>query len=70
VIAFNTWKGEGIPPAPPNALGLRYFTIVLPDADTLKTVIARVQAAGLPIEQIPEGTLVRDPSQISIILTR
>ncbi len=69
VIAFNTWKGVGVPPAPADALGMRYFTIVLPDAAELQRVIERVQAAGLPIEQTAEGVLVRDPSQISIILT-
>ena len=69
VIAFNTWKGEGIPPASAKALGLRYFTIVLPNADELQRAIAQIQAAGLPIEQGPEGIWVRDPSQISLVLT-
>jgi catechol 2,3-dioxygenase len=69
VIAWNTWKGEGAPPAPANALGMRYFTVVLPDADALQRVVERVQAAGLPTEQTPDGVLVRDPSQISLILT-
>lgn len=69
VVAWNTWKGSGIPPAPPNALGMRYFTIVLPDANELQRVVGRVQAAAIPTEQTPEGLLVRDPSQISLILT-
>lgn len=69
VIAFNTWKGEGAPPAPPNALGMRHFTVVLPDAAELARVVERVQAAGIATEQTPDGTLVRDPSQISLILT-
>lgn len=69
VIAFNTWKGEGIPPAPADALGLQYFTIVLPDANELKRAVERVQAAGIPVQQVPEGVLVRDPSYIRMILT-
>jgi catechol 2,3-dioxygenase len=69
VIAWNTWKGEGAPPAPANALGMRYFTIVLPNAGELQRVVERVQAAGLPADPTPEGILVRDPSQISMILT-
>jgi catechol 2,3-dioxygenase len=69
VIAFNTWKGIGIPPAPANVLGLRYFTIVLPNATELNDVVERVQAAGLPTEQTSAGILVRDPSQIAMILT-
>jgi catechol 2,3-dioxygenase len=69
VIAFNTWKGTGIPPAPADALGMRHFTVVLPDADELERVVVRVQAAGSPAEQTAEGIRVRDPSQISLILT-
>lgn len=69
VIAFNTWKGTGIPPAPANALGMRYFTVVLPEAGELQRVVERLQAAHVPTEQAPEGILVRDPSQISLILT-
>jgi catechol 2,3-dioxygenase len=69
VIAFNTWKGEGIPPAPAHALGLRYFTIVLPTAGALERLIEHVQAAGVPTERTPEGVLVHDPAHINIILT-
>ncbi len=69
VVAFNTWKGEGIPPAPADALGMQYFTIVLPDADELQRVIERVQVAGLSTEATSQGILVRDPSQLRVILT-
>jgi catechol 2,3-dioxygenase len=69
VIAFNTWKGAGLPPAPANILGMRYFTLVLPDEGELQRVVERLQAAGLPAEPTPEGILVRDPSQINVILT-
>lgn len=69
VIAYNTWKGSDLPPAPPDALGMRYFTIVLPSADELLRVLERVRAAGLPVEQMPEGALLRDPSHICLILT-
>ncbi len=69
VVAFNTWKGEGAPPAPAGALGMQHFTIVLPDAGELQKVVERVTAAGLPTEQVADGTLVRDPSQINILLT-
>ncbi|OGO38685.1 MAG: hypothetical protein A2W35_07110 [Chloroflexi bacterium RBG_16_57_11] len=69
VIAFNTWKGTGIPPAPADALGMRYFTIVMPTAGELQHVVDRIRAAGIPTVQTPQGILVRDPSQINIILT-
>lgn len=69
VIAWNTWKGTGIPPAPAHALGMRYFTLVLPNAGELQRVVERVHAAGYPTEQTAEGLLVRDPSHIDVILT-
>jgi catechol 2,3-dioxygenase len=69
VVAFNTWKGNAAPPAPADALGIRYFTIVLPNAAELQNVVDRIRAAGLPSEQTPDGLLVRDPSQISVMLT-
>src|SRR6266849_5023635 len=69
VIAWNTWKGTGIPPAPAHALGMRYFTIVLPNAGELQRIVERVQAAGLLTEPMLDGMLVRDPSKLSMLLT-
>jgi catechol 2,3-dioxygenase len=70
VVAFNTWKGEDAPPAPPDALGIRYFTVVLTSSTEFEEMADRVQSAGLSIEQTPDGLLVRDPSNISILLTQ
>jgi catechol 2,3-dioxygenase len=67
-VGFNTWVGEGAPPPPADALGLRYFTVVLPDAQALEAVLGRVEAAGLPTLEIDGGTLVRDPSQNGVLL--
>lgn len=69
VVAFNTWKGDGAPPAPADALGLNYYTVVLPNAEELQRTVERVRAAGLATEQTPAGLAVRDPSQIRIVLT-
>jgi catechol 2,3-dioxygenase len=69
VIAFNTWKGEGTPPPPPDTLGIRYFTIVLPDPTELDRVLARIKQAGLTPEPTGQGMLVHDPSHIAVVLT-
>jgi len=69
IIAVNTWKGVGIPPAPKDALGIRYFTIELPDSIELGRVLERVRGAGINTEEVEEGILVRDPSSINVILT-
>jgi catechol 2,3-dioxygenase len=68
-IGFNTWVGEGAPPPPPGALGLRYFTVALPDEEALGSVVQRVQQAGLATTQANGGVLVRDPSQNGVLLS-
>lgn len=67
-VGLNTWQGEDAPPPPDNAAGLRYFTVELPTQAALDPVLERVRRAGLPIEQTPDGMLVRDPSQNAVIL--
>lgn len=68
-IGMNTWQGEGAPPPPADALGLRHFTVELPDQSALNEVIARVEKAGLPANQTEDGLLLYDPSQNGVILT-
>jgi catechol 2,3-dioxygenase len=68
-VGLNTWKGEGAPPAPADALGLRHFQVLLPNQAELDRVLSRVQQHGLPTEQTDEGVLVRDPSQNGVLLS-
>jgi catechol 2,3-dioxygenase len=70
MIAFNAWLGDDAPPAPPGALGIRYYTIVLPTAAELDRVAERLGQAAMAPEQTPEGLLVRDPAQVGVVLTR
>jgi hypothetical protein len=44
--------------------------VVLPDRGELERTLERARAAGPPVEQIPEGYLVRDPSQNGVVLTQ
>lgn len=67
-IGFNTWVGEGAPPPPPDALGMRYFSFVLPNKAELEQFVERIQQVGIPIEQTEIGFLVRDPSQNKVVL--
>lgn len=67
-LGLNTWQGRGAPPPPPDALGLRYFTIDLPDQKAYEEVVARVDAAGIPSNQTEAGLLLQDPSQNGVIL--
>jgi catechol 2,3-dioxygenase len=68
-IGLNTWQGEGAPPPPAGALGLRHFTVELPDQKALDEVVARIDKAGIPSNQTDNGLLVHDPSQNGVILT-
>jgi catechol 2,3-dioxygenase len=68
-LGLNTWQGEGAPPPPADAAGLRYFTIELPDQAELERVLERVRQAGIPLEQTEIGFLAHDPSQNGVVLT-
>ena len=68
-IGFNTWVGEGAPPAPAGALGMRYFTFRLPDQSGLEQVVEHVRQAGLQLEQNEAGLAISDPSKNLIVLT-
>ena len=69
-IGLNTWQGEGAPPPPPDAVGLRHFAVQLPDQDALDEVIARVDEVGIPANQMEDGLLLYDPSQNGVLLTK
>ncbi len=68
-IGFNTWVGEGAPPPPADALGLRYFTLVMPNTNELEKVVERINDTGINSEQLEDGLLIRDPSQNGVLLT-
>ena len=67
-IGLNTWQGEGAPPPPADALGMRYLSVNLPDATQLACVLERVRAHGIQQEETEAGVLVRDPSQNGVML--
>jgi len=69
-VGLNTWQGEGATPPPADALGLRYFTVELPDQAALDEVIARVEKASVPANQTEDGLLLYDPSQNGVMLTK
>jgi catechol 2,3-dioxygenase len=68
-IGLNTWHSAGAAPAAPGSVGLRSFTVELPNERELEAVLARVEAAGVPTSHEPAGVLVRDPFASGVILT-
>jgi catechol 2,3-dioxygenase len=61
-VGFNTWRGPGVPPAPKGTVGLRHFTVVLRDEAELDALRRRAKAAGVQVEDNPDGPALRDPS--------
>ena len=66
-LAFNTWRGEGAPPAPEDAVGLRHWTVQL-DVPDLEAVQRRLADAGIDVEACDGGVLVRDPWNNALLL--
>jgi catechol 2,3-dioxygenase len=67
-IGFNTWVGEGAPPPPADSLGLRYFSVILPNATELERIVERLEQRGVATLPVEGGILVRDPSQNGVLL--
>lgn len=68
-VAINVWRGVGVPAAPAATVGLRHWTIVYETPEALAEVLARIERAGIPAERRADGTLVKDPWDIALLLT-
>jgi catechol 2,3-dioxygenase len=66
--AYNVWRGRGVPPASPDAVGLKHWTLELADAEELDRVRARLDALDTQVQERDSGLLVRDPSGIALAL--
>jgi catechol 2,3-dioxygenase len=72
-LAFNTWRGAGIPAAPAGAgdgavVGLRHWTVLVDGADELGGIRGRLEAAGARVTEREDGLLVHDPAGIPLLL--
>jgi catechol 2,3-dioxygenase len=68
-VGINTWNGVGAPPPPPDAVGLRYFTVQLPNEEEQARLVARLEKADVPFETREDGLFVQDPSQNGLVFT-
>jgi catechol 2,3-dioxygenase len=60
-VAINTWRGKGVPPAPPGTVGMRHWTVVVTPGD-LSAIAARAGAeiTGGALELAdPSGNVIR-----------
>ncbi len=63
-LAFNVWRGRGVPAAPGHVVGLERWTVELPSAEEVGAVRARIDAAGIATADVDGGFAVRDPWDI------
>lgn len=68
-LGLNTWAGVGASSPPPQAVGLRYFTIEAPDAGELESAARRLQERGYALQTHAEGIMAHDPSQNAVLLS-
>jgi catechol 2,3-dioxygenase len=68
-LGFNIWRGVGVPALPAGSVGLREWTIVLPEAGDVEAARGRLARAGAQIEERPDGFLGRDPWGIPVAVT-
>ncbi|MGC9420197.1 MAG: VOC family protein [Rhodovulum sp.] len=74
-IGLNTWESLGAAPPPPGHTGLYHSAILYPDRASLAEAVARVLAAGIPIEGaadhgVSEAVYLRDPDSNGVELYR
>ena len=60
-LAFNIWSGPNAALPAAGSAGLRWFTIVLPDAASFEGVLSRLEKSGASVEELDAGVETRDP---------
>lgn len=67
-IGLNTWNGVGAPVAPANSVGLKSFTIDLPDQEALTQTIKQLTKIGAAVKEENGVYVTADPSGNKMIL--
>ncbi|HMC06504.1 MAG TPA: VOC family protein [Solirubrobacterales bacterium] len=67
-LGLNTWAGEGAPPPPEGALGLRRFELVVDGEEELDEIERRLRQGGAEVERDGRGLELADPSGNRVLL--
>ncbi|MBS4210236.1 VOC family protein [Bacillus sp. FJAT-50079] len=67
-IGLNTWNGVGAPTPSPDSAGLESFTLMLPNEEKKKEMIAQLKNIGASVIEENGSTVATDPSGNRIYL--
>lgn len=67
-IAFNIWNGKDIPPPSENSVGMKYFSLKLPDQKTRHDIIDKLNGLGYEVKFKDGNFIVKDPAHNAILL--
>jgi catechol 2,3-dioxygenase len=70
-IGLNTWAGTGAPAPPSDAVGLRYYTLILPNQSELDQVAERLESAHVAFDFEPAQAsrlVLQDPASNGIVV--
>jgi catechol 2,3-dioxygenase len=74
-VAFNIWKGRGIPPREEGAAGLEEYVVRVPDEAEVGRVAERARTAGVALSEGAEdreaggGIRLRDPAGVGVVVS-
>lgn len=68
-LGINTWNGVGAPPPPEDAVGLRYYSVILPDNQSLNILKERIKQSGGEFQPNGAGFMAKDPAGNGIVFT-
>ena len=68
-VGTNIWAGVGAPPPPEDAVGLAWFSLVVPSPESVHAIRARAEAASIPGRSHPEGWALEDGSGNWVVVT-
>jgi len=67
-VGVNTWLGEGAPPPPAGSLGLRHFTVIVPDQAEVDRLRERLRVQDAETAAQDGGFLSHDPSGNGVLV--
>lgn len=67
-IGLNTWQGEGASPAPEGAIGLRWFSLFVPDRAALDNLRSHLKKQDILYRIDADGLWLKDPAANQIFV--